>query len=108
MAENRNRPDRKTNTQLGRQLKHLIQLKSDKEGITIQLILEQMGKAAGIDETTVRNIVNADDNAGAIIGIGIPLRRIQGFAKVLNVSVNSLLDLLPKKARAITEFKNNK
>lgn len=96
----RQRPDLSSDTRLASRLSSLIKDKAKRDNKTEGEIIEQMANAAGISPDTVKNIVNTKGNSGAITGDGIPIQRLEGFARTLGVSIDSLLGLLPKDATA--------
>lgn len=74
----------------GKKLGDFIRSEMEKKEIT----LAQLASAAGIDESTVGQIVNGDIEIP-------PERRLRGFARVLGVSIGRLMSLLPKKDQAM-------
>ena len=68
--------------QLARRLKRLIDTQTDSDAERAALI-GRMGRAGGIDSGTVNQILNTSIDCP-------PLARLSGFARVLDVSAQSL------------------
>ena len=80
---------------LGNLLNDLIDAKVD-DDTTRSEIIEDMAEAAGIDTGTVNNILSGDLDSP-------PIERLEGFAGVLEVDVDCLVDAVEKDGYAYDE-----